>query len=81
MSVVVCDIEDREDRPEVWNILLEWYLTLPASGGGEKRREFKVKAMTVLRSSMFSYDPTCALILCSTKFTVRLGQYCYRRGG
>jgi len=48
---------------------------------GEKRREFKVKAMKVLRSSMFIYDPTCALILCSTEFTVRLGQYCYRRGG
>jgi len=70
-SVVMNDAEDREDQVAIWNTLLELYLTLPGSEKddgreGERGREFKLKAMKVLRSSMLPYDPTHALILCST---------------
>lgn len=69
--VVVNDAEDREDQVAIWNTLLELYLTLPGSEKEDEReggrgREFKLKAMKVLRSSMLPYDPTHALILCST---------------
>ncbi|KXN91462.1 hypothetical protein AN958_00724, partial [Leucoagaricus sp. SymC.cos] len=53
---------DKEDQVAIWNTLLELYLTLPGAGGLEMRD----KAMKVLRSSMLPYDPTHALILCST---------------
>jgi len=70
-SVVVDDTEDREDQVAIWNTLLELYLTLPVSEKedgkeGERGREFRLKAMKVLRSSTLPYDPTHALILCST---------------
>lgn len=65
--------EDREDQAAIWNTLLELYLTLPSSfvqgeEGEElrrKKREYEEKAMKVLRSQL-PYDPTHALILCST---------------
>ena len=70
-SVIMNDAEEREDQVAIWNTLLELYLTLPESGKEDGKeegrgREFEVKAMKVLRSSMLPYDPTHALILCST---------------
>lgn len=72
------DGEEREDQVAIWNTLLELYLTLPGSfqvaeGGDEaekerdrREEELKEKAMKVLTSSRLPYDPTHALILCST---------------
>ena len=65
----------------VWNTLLELYLTLPGSGQratdatGKKFEEgvMRDKALRVLRSDSIPYDPTHALILCSTyRFTLGL---------
>lgn len=64
------DPQDKEDQVAIWNTLLELYLTLPESVQGgdqqEKGKELKEKAMKVLRSHTLPYDPTHALILCST---------------
>ena len=50
---------ERRDQAAVWNTLLELYLT----ENGEKDKE---KALQLLRSSHLPYDPTHALILCSS---------------
>lgn len=72
------DQDEREDQAAIWNTLLELYLTLPqekdqtkqegtALQGREREREaWRRKAMTLLRSKSLPYDPTHALILCST---------------
>lgn len=65
--------EDEEDQVAIWNTLLELYLTLPGQVGtgvddqerGRREKELKEKAMKVLRSQL-PYDPTHALIVCST---------------
>lgn len=84
---------ERKDQEAVWNTLLELYLTL--SGVGEAGSEGQVqrkgqgksamgdKALKLLKDDKIPYDPTHALILCSTrKFTSglvllweRLGMY------
>ncbi|KAJ7462780.1 hypothetical protein B0H11DRAFT_1815908 [Mycena galericulata] len=69
------DEHDRPDQVAVWNTLLELYLTLPdpppaagaakedPDGAGPMRR----KALHVLQSTTLPYDPTHALILCSSR--------------
>ncbi|KAJ6574697.1 hypothetical protein B0H19DRAFT_1125330 [Mycena capillaripes] len=70
---------DRPDQVAVWNTLLELYLTLPdtpaapaASSTGAKEDEddsgpLRRKALRVLKSKTLPYDPTHALILCSSR--------------
>ncbi|KAF9447421.1 hypothetical protein P691DRAFT_760788 [Macrolepiota fuliginosa MF-IS2] len=69
-SPVQSDGEDKEDQVAIWNTLLELYLTLPGESDGTAGQgvggELKGKAMKVLRSHVLPYDPTHALILCST---------------
>lgn len=55
---------DREDQVAVWNTLLELYLTL---GRDAEAVRFRAKAMHVLQSAKIPYDPTHALILCSSR--------------
>lgn len=84
---------EKKDQEAVWNTLLELYLTL--SGVGEAGSDGQVqrkgqgksamgdKALKLLKDDKIPYDPTHALILCSTrKFTPglvllweRLGMY------
>ncbi|KAJ7081971.1 hypothetical protein C8R43DRAFT_338381 [Mycena crocata] len=67
------DEHDRPDQVAVWNTLLELYLTLPdqASVGGASREDdegpLRRKALRVLKSTTLPYDPTHALILCSSR--------------
>ena len=60
-SPSVDDEVDKEDQVAVWNTLLELYLTLPALDD-----HLKDKALRVLKSRVIPYDPTHALILCSS---------------
>lgn len=56
------------EQVAVWNTLLELYLTLARSA--EESADVKVlseKALKILRSEDIPYDPTHALILCSTR--------------
>ncbi|EIW86132.1 hypothetical protein CONPUDRAFT_114267 [Coniophora puteana RWD-64-598 SS2] len=75
------DVE-RRDQVAVWNTLLELYLDIPAaladSGGGGGGADTdaqggagaREKALRVLQSASLPYDPTHALILCtSARFT------------
>jgi vacuolar protein sorting-associated protein 11 len=59
---------DKQDQVAVWNTLLELYLTLPLSGSRSTKDEksFRGKALRVLNSETIPYDPTHALILCSS---------------
>ncbi|KAF9012567.1 vacuolar membrane protein [Cyathus striatus] len=72
----ILDGDDKADQVAVWNTLLELYLTLPGPKEKGKNKEDRTpifdegkmrdKAMRVLRSADIPYDPTHALILCST---------------
>ena len=72
---------DKKDQTAVWNTLLELYLTL--SENKEEDNPLRTKALALLESKTLPYDPTHALILCSTRdFTnglvllwERLGMY------
>lgn len=72
---------DKKDQIAVWNTLLELYLTLSENDGEES--PLREKALALLESKTLPYDPTHALILCSTRdFTKglvllweRLGMY------
>ena len=76
---------DMEDQIAVWNTLLEMYLTLCEDGqaSSDKKKVLRGKALTILKSDRIPYDPTHALLLCSTRnFTdglvllwERLGMY------
>ncbi|KAG8803347.1 hypothetical protein FRC17_006193 [Serendipita sp. 399] len=64
---------DKHDRSAVWNTLLELYLTLSNSPpetdkdkGSEVAKGMKTKALHLLTSS-FEFDPTHALLVCSTQ--------------
>ncbi|KAF7976736.1 hypothetical protein HWV62_5706 [Athelia sp. TMB] len=62
---------DKQDQTAVWNTLLELYLTAPASHVSESNEKatpdvFRDKALRVLKSETIPYDPTHALILCSS---------------
>ncbi|KAJ7919036.1 hypothetical protein B0H13DRAFT_2230943 [Mycena leptocephala] len=73
------DEHDRPDQVAVWNTLLELYLTLPdpptasstSANGATKDTEgsgpLRRKALRVLKSKTLPYDPTHALILCSSR--------------
>ncbi|KAL0580217.1 Vacuolar protein sorting-associated protein 11 [Marasmius crinis-equi] len=65
------DDEDHKDQIAVWNTLLELYLTLPGisatpSSPAQTESEMREKAIRILKSKTLAYDPTHALILCST---------------
>ena len=64
---------DKRDQVAVWNTLLELYLNLPGPGNGINRDKssqsetaFREKAQRLLQSQTIPYDPTHALILCSS---------------
>lgn len=64
---------DKRDQVAVWNTLLELYLTLPApppvdlhSNEKPSPQALRDKALRVLKSDEIPYDPTHALILCSS---------------
>ncbi|KAK0463502.1 uncharacterized protein EV420DRAFT_1518537 [Desarmillaria tabescens] len=62
---------DQLDQVAVWNTLLELYLTLPNPSDKDdtsaEAKDFREKAMRVLNSDTIPYDPTHALILCSSR--------------
>jgi hypothetical protein len=62
---------DKRDQIAVWNTLLELYLTLPVSSGDNKTSQdqtaLREKALRLLKSETIPYDPTHALILCSSR--------------
>ncbi|KLO14890.1 hypothetical protein SCHPADRAFT_927552 [Schizopora paradoxa] len=64
-------LADKRDQIAVWNTLIELYLTLSerAENAGEKEKGnvLQGKALRVLNSESIPYDPTHALILCSTR--------------
>lgn len=63
---------DKQDRAAVWNTLIELYLTLSSKyltkdpPDTEGSKSMQTKALHVLKSG-FEYDPTHALLVCSTK--------------
>ncbi|KAJ7225912.1 hypothetical protein GGX14DRAFT_422961 [Mycena pura] len=67
------DEDDRPDQVAVWNTLLELYLTLPESlqpttaVADDEPSPLRRKALRVLKSTTLPYDPTHALILCSSR--------------
>jgi hypothetical protein len=64
----VDDQGDKKDQVAVWNTLLELYLTLPSPTSKAFRDEkaLRAKALRLLESKTIPYDPTHALILCSS---------------
>jgi hypothetical protein len=64
---------DDMDQVAVWNTLLELYLTLPLPGTDDKdnlreeERVLREKALRLLNSETVPYDPTHALVLCSSR--------------
>lgn len=65
---------DERDQVAVWNTLLELYLTLSNSssmnGKGRSTKSdanLREKALRLLKSDSIPYDPTHALILCSSR--------------
>lgn len=76
---VADEAADHTDQVAVWNTLLELYLTLSDPNGAAKA--FRDKAVRLLQSGSLPYDPTHALILCSTRsFTPGLVLLWERRG-
>ncbi|THH12547.1 hypothetical protein EW146_g7591 [Bondarzewia mesenterica] len=81
LEAPVDETAEKRDQAAVWNTLLELYLTLP--GGAQGEGALRDKALRLLKDEKIPYDPTHALILCSTrKFTAglvllweRLGMY------
>ncbi|KAF5367569.1 hypothetical protein D9758_003794 [Tetrapyrgos nigripes] len=67
----VTDDSDEKDQIAVWNTLLELYLTLPgfssASTKPQDEKALRSKALRLLQSDAIPYDPTHALILCSSR--------------
>jgi len=68
----VDDDEEEKDQVAVWNTLLELYLTLggisssSASAAPQDENALRAKALRLLKSDTIPYDPTHALILCSS---------------
>lgn len=56
---------DKQDQIAVWNTLLELYLSLSQKEG--EASPLREKALKILQSRTIPYDPTHALILCSTR--------------
>jgi hypothetical protein len=75
VSDALPDEHDRPDQVAVWNTLLELYLTLPDAPSGsattseanDDASPLRRKALRVLKSTTLPYDPTHALILCSSR--------------
>jgi vacuolar protein sorting-associated protein 11 len=63
---------DKADRTAVWNTLIELYLTLSSlyltrtPVDAERSKSIQAKASQVLKSG-YEYDPTHALLVCSTR--------------
>ncbi|THH26500.1 hypothetical protein EUX98_g7688 [Antrodiella citrinella] len=57
---------EKKDQAAVWNTLLELYLTY-ADSSDERASSFAVQAVRLLKTEHLPYDPTHALILCSTR--------------
>ncbi|KAI0672642.1 hypothetical protein C8Q78DRAFT_1137233 [Trametes maxima] len=55
---------EQRDQASVWNTLFELYLAQP---GGSAGLQSNAKALAVLQNTRLPYDPTHALILCSTR--------------
>ncbi|KDQ61289.1 hypothetical protein JAAARDRAFT_55962 [Jaapia argillacea MUCL 33604] len=60
---------EKRDQIAVWNTLLELYLSLPTgeSPDSSKVDAMRGKALQLLQSKDLPYDPTHALILCSSR--------------
>ncbi|KAF9262183.1 hypothetical protein L218DRAFT_980660 [Marasmius fiardii PR-910] len=63
--------DDKKDQIAVWNTLLELYLTLPGVSAtptslSQSDSTLREKALRVLENDTLPYDPTHALILCSS---------------
>lgn len=56
---------EQRDQAAVWNTLFELYLAQP--GSPDASAETNPKALAVLENTRLPYDPTHALILCSTR--------------
>ncbi|KAI0771073.1 hypothetical protein BD413DRAFT_663912 [Trametes elegans] len=56
---------EQRDQAAVWNTLFELYLAPP--GSSDASAETNPKALAVLENTRLPYDPTHALILCSTR--------------
>ncbi|THV03182.1 hypothetical protein K435DRAFT_651795, partial [Dendrothele bispora CBS 962.96] len=67
------DDDEKKDQIAVWNTLLELYLTLPGistsstSTAPQDEKFLRAKALRILKSDNVPYDPTHALILCSSR--------------
>ncbi|EIN07034.1 hypothetical protein PUNSTDRAFT_114539 [Punctularia strigosozonata HHB-11173 SS5] len=58
----------KQDQVAVWNTLLELYLTLPVEGStSDAEKPMRDKALRLLERADLPYDPTHALILCSSR--------------
>lgn len=70
-SVPADALADKRDQIAVWNTLIELYLTLSEKAEAlderEKGNALRGKALRALTSESIPYDPTHALILCSTR--------------
>ncbi|KAG7086657.1 hypothetical protein E1B28_002597 [Marasmius oreades] len=63
--------DEGKDQIAIWNTLLELYLTLPGisatpTSPAQSESTLREKALLVLKSDNLPYDPTHALILCSS---------------
>lgn len=65
-SATIDEEQDNLDQVAIWNTLLELYLTLKGKIPAEEKA-LRDKALKVLKSETLPYDPTHALILCSTR--------------
>jgi hypothetical protein len=63
---ILNDSVERRDQAAIWNTLLELYLTISTTAS--KPEEYRVKALQLLKHhEILPYDPTHALIVCSTR--------------
>lgn len=64
--IPVDEAAEKRDQVAVWNTLLELYLSIPTKTPDEGKVT-KDKALRLLQSGTIPYDPTHALIICSTR--------------
>jgi vacuolar protein sorting-associated protein 11 len=63
-------LDDKSEQTAVWNTLLELHLSIAASKDSEEAQEasaLRDKVVRLLQNSRLPYDPTHALIVCSTR--------------
>lgn len=71
-AFTIDEAAEKRDQIAVWNTLLELYLSIPTKTAAEDKK-VKDKALRLLQSESIPYDPTHALIVCSTRqFTAGL---------